>query len=95
MKKKSPPPSIEEQRAKIKQIRLELADPQLKVDRIAREKIESEEKAERHAAIAKDKLEKWMMLKMLKGEWNNDFRKKPIDVDDWAKQCSVHGKVTR
>jgi len=80
MKKKS----IAEQRALIKQLRLEANNPEEKAKRI----LADQERAERHAAKAKQELEKWMMMKMLKGEWVNTGA---IDIDAMAARCSVTG----
>lgn len=75
--------TIEEQRAKIKQLRLEAADPSLTAIRLAEEQAE----AERKLAITRDKLEKWQVMKILKGEWVE--QKGGIDLDKVAKRRSA------
>lgn len=89
MSKKSKATILEEQRAKIRQLRLEATNPELKAERLLREQAE----AERHTAIAKHKLEQWIIMKQLKGEWES--HDKPIDLDDWAEKCSVRGRVSK
>ena len=84
--KKSKKQQLEEARLKIKQLRAEALNPELREERLAKERSD----AEYNKAKAKYKLEEWMMMKILKGEWTDHGN---VDLDRWADECSKFGQT--
>ena len=76
-KYKSKKAILEEQRAKIRQLRAEALNPELKEIRLK----EEAEREIRHQAKAKQKIEEWFIMKQLKGEWEDRGLKGSPDLD--------------